>query len=357
MNLRRPRSGFTLVEILVSATIVVLIMTMLTAMTDQTQRLVQSTSKKVEQFQESRAGFESMTRRLSQATLNTYFDYKYKTAYQDVAGKSTPIRIATNYVRSSELRFRSGPMQDFTTGRGPGGAFQPTHGIFFQAPNGVVADPAQLGSLDHLLNAWGFFVEYGSDDTTLPACLKGRVDARKRFRLMEYMEPAEQLKVYQYQADRATQWFAPVIIQAKRPVRPLAENVVALLFLPRLDRGTEQARRVAGKSTILAPNYRYDSTVDGSSGDPETNTKNQLPPVVQVTIVAVDEASAKKLAGNTTNAATGGLEYGTLFRKPEDYDADLAAFEKQLAVTQRVAYRVFTTNVSIRGAKWSVSQK
>jgi len=355
MKFRPSIAGFTFGELLVSSSVLILILTALVGVTNQTQRLVQSTSNKVEQFQDARVGFESMTRRLAQATLNTYWDYAYRTEYQTIGGKPVAVKIPDRYLRSADLRFRSGPMSELTGGKGLGGVAQPTHGIFFQAPNGYVADPDHLGSLDQLMNSWGYFLEYGSDESLMPACLKGRIEGRKRCRLMEYMEPAEQLKVYLYPGLRSNLWFAPAITQAKRSVRPLAENIVALILQPRLDRAAEDARRTAGKSVILAPNYRYDSTQ--SSQDAELNTKNQLPPVVQVTMVAVDEASAKKLASSTTSPTTGGLEYGELFRRPEQYTDDLASFEKQLALTQRAAYRVFTTNVNIRGAKWSVSQQ
>jgi uncharacterized protein (TIGR02599 family) len=138
-------------------------------------------------------------------------------------------------------------------------------------------------------------------------------------------------------------------------VRVLAENVVALIVLPKFDRTTEETRRRTSKSTLLAPGYRYDSTT--SSSDPELNPKNQLPPVVQLTMIALDEESALQLQGRNRNHATGGIEFAQLFRKPEAYDDDLAALEQQLATSHRAAYRVFTTNVSIRGAKWSVTQQ
>ena len=41
--------------------------------------------------------------------------------------------------------------------------------------------------------------------------------------------------------------------------------------------------------TRLAPQYSYDSTA--ANLDPTINPKNQLPPVVQLTVVAVDEAT------------------------------------------------------------------
>jgi uncharacterized protein (TIGR02599 family) len=355
MKAPRSSSGFTLVELLVASAVIALVMVILVSMTSQTQKLIRSTTGKVEQFQEARAGFEAMTRRISQATLNTYWEYAYRTEYQSIAGRQLPVRVPDRYQRASELRFRSGPMAELTRSKGPDGAFQPTHGVFFQAPNGHVADPSRLAALDHLLNSWGYFVELGTDAATMPPCLKGRVEPRKRFRLMELREPAEQLRVYQFQAPRSTDWFAPVLARRDRPVRPLSENVVALIIMPRFDRTTEDARLSSAKDTSLAPGYRYDSTT--SVADPELNPKNQLPPVVQLTMIALDESSASNLQRNNLNHATGGLEFGQLFRKPECLENDLAAFENQLAITHRVAYRIFTTNVSIRGAKWSVTQQ
>jgi uncharacterized protein (TIGR02599 family) len=355
MKMHRTSSGFTLIEMLVATAVIALILVMLASMADQTQRLVRSTSGKVEQFQEARVAFESMTRRLSQATLSTYWDYAYRTEYQTVAGRQTAVRVPDRYQRASELRFRSGPMAELTRGRGPNGAHQPMHGIFFQAPNGFVADPARYGSLDHLLNSWGYFIESGTDEEMMPPCVRGRVEPRKRFRLMEFMEPAEKLSVYKFQGARATEWFAPAITAENRPVRVLAENVLALVIMPRFDRTTEESRRASGKPTNLAPGYRYDTTA--TAVDPELNPKNQLPPVVQVTMVAIDETSARKLNDVNRNHPTGGIEFGQLFRKPESYDSDLASLEQQLTTVHQVAYRVFTTNVSIRGAKWSITQQ
>ncbi len=355
MKSPRAISAFTLLEVLVASVVICLILGMLVSMTDQTQKLVRSTTGKVEQFREARTAFDAMTRRISQATLNTYWEYAYRTEYQTIAGRQVPVRVPDRYQRGSELRFRTGPMVELTRGKGPNDSVQTMHGLFFQAPNGHVADPAKFGALDHLLNSWGYFVEFGSDEATMPACLKDRVEPRRRFRLMEFMEPAEKLAVYRHQAPRATDWFAPILAQEDRPVRPLAENIVALVVMPRLDRTTEEARLAQRKSVTLAPGYRYDSTA--SSVDPELNSKNQLPPVLQITMVAVDEESARRMADKNPKHPTGGIDFGQFFRKPETYESDLSAFEQHLSTTHRAAYRVFTTNVSIRGAKWSVTQQ
>jgi uncharacterized protein (TIGR02599 family) len=138
-------SAFTLVEVMVSTVIVVILAGILISATDMTARSFARTSAKIEQFSEARRGFEAMTRRLAEATLNTYFDY------YDATGQPRPIFngdptnanykssrdfIPASYGRQSELRFVAGPMdkldpaaEDFD---------RPTHGVFFQAPAGEV---------------------------------------------------------------------------------------------------------------------------------------------------------------------------------------------------------------------------
>ena len=366
MRFHHKNAGFTLIEVLVSAGIVVVLMVVLLGMTDQTQRMVRSTSAKVEQFQEARVAFESMTRHLSQATLNTFWDYDNPTK-------------PTKYIRAAELRFRSDSMKNLTGGTGPNGNPQPSHGVFFQAPLGVV-DPMinpSLRPLDHLINTWGYFVEIGSDADKLPTFLKNTVEPRKRYRLMELMQPSEQLGIYtpSSQVPTISTWFALSVKAAtNRPVRVLAENIVALIVLPRLSVADEELWKKLTKSKtapILAPNYQYDSSnpANKQNSDPLLNTLNQIPPVVQVVMVAIDEPSAQRLEDRFGSDPYLGINYApdqlsssTLFADPASLDdstsgkkGDLTKIQESL-VSKKLSYRIFSTNVSIRGAKWSRSQ-
>ncbi|MEO8353111.1 MAG: prepilin-type N-terminal cleavage/methylation domain-containing protein, partial [Chthoniobacteraceae bacterium] len=69
----RAREAFTLVEVMVSSVLVVLLMALLLQTVSQAQNLMSRTTAKVNQFKAARNAFEAMTRRLSQATLNTYY--------------------------------------------------------------------------------------------------------------------------------------------------------------------------------------------------------------------------------------------------------------------------------------------
>ena len=70
-----PPSGFTLIEMLVSVVVLLIIMGIIFQITSETGSLWKGTTAKIQAFQAARAGFESMSRRISQATLNTYYDY------------------------------------------------------------------------------------------------------------------------------------------------------------------------------------------------------------------------------------------------------------------------------------------
>ena len=83
------------------------------------------------------------------------------------------------------------------------------------------------------------------------------------------------------------------------------------------------------------------------------NTFNQLPPLVQVVMVAIDERSAVKLAdGSSLQNYEKIANFSTLFTKPEDFDKDLKTIEDAL-ISQNITYQVFNSMVPIEGAKWS----
>lgn len=70
----RARAGFSILEVLAASAVLALLLVAMISMTDQVQKTYRSTVGKAEQFREARVAFESITRRLSQATLNTYWD-------------------------------------------------------------------------------------------------------------------------------------------------------------------------------------------------------------------------------------------------------------------------------------------
>ena len=393
MNLFPPKPdprvsrAFTLIEVLVSMAILSFILVMLVQITSTTQKTFTSTVGKIEQFRDARQAFEAMTRRLSQATLNTYWDY-----YPPL---TTANSVPSAYVRQSELRFVSGSTQTLL----PDSTNRPTQAIFFQAPLGVVSDTADYHGLDNLLNTWGYCIEFSSDAANQPPFLTSMARppvAHYRFRLVELQEPSDSFSLYLKEAALSnnsttppnvlnalyytTSWFCdpsnsslPLgqVGATNRPVHALADNVVALILLPKLSKEDQNTTQNSGGSTgsytdsSLSPYYLYDSTSTSNNSpnlhntattDAALNPRNQLPPVVQVTMVAVDETSYNRSQGSKTTAPS--LFANTLFgssASSSSYTSDLQTLGNSLQ-SQRLTYRVFTTEVSIKAAKWSRNQ-
>lgn len=434
----RKQNAFTLVELMVSMGILILMLVIMLQMTNQTAATWKSSAAKAEQFQEARKAFETMTQRISNATLNTYLDYAYDpkiSTTQIVASTGSASTIATDYVRQSDLRFRVVQMGDQTLDPGSGAVMRPTHGIFFQAPFGIVDDTTRLSQLDDLLNSWGYFLEISNSNANVPAFLKnqpgyGAANPKYRCHLMEFRQSAEEFTIYttlntllQQQISAKVPfpnrdpvpdnngkvgpgddaWFMnavnyganasdPTLAPFGRPVRVLAENIIALVIYPRLS-ATDQNQRnndttVPQQYKLLTPDYTYHSKqtsnyTNGTVPPPQVNSpptpaqitiagtinpKNQLPPVVEVAMVAVDEASAQKLQtkygqklgldtllvdsqkGNNLFVDPTVLEQGRT-ANPSD-KGDLAILEANL-IAENVNYRIFTSNIILRGAKWS----
>lgn len=340
-------TAFTLVELMGSMAVIAVIMLMLLQITGSTQRLWLDGRAKASQFREARAAFEATTRQLSQATLNTYWDY------------DDPLE-PTKYERQSDLHFVCGPVASMLNAGEP----TPTHGVFFQAPIGMVEDPANE-SLSDLLNAWGYYVVYGSDLKSRPAFLQdgNRIAERARYRLMEYRQPSERFQVFARQlrkgnlvnTDDYYTWFSgksssDLLVSYSRP---LAENIVAMVISPRLQLPTRQDGEPDPEEYLrIAPDYFYDSREFqwNKSGEERVKlTRNQLPPTLLVTMVAIEETSAARLSERGKAADLINPDW---FQQVEDYADDLEALEKKL-IDERVNYRVFSGAVAMRNSKWS----
>ncbi len=340
-----PCGGFTLIEMLVSTVILVIIMGIVFSMTEQTSNIWKGTSNKIESFRGARSAFEAMTRTISQATLNTYYDY------QDSTGGwcSATGNPAATYARRSDLHFICGQGSTLigSTYTDNGSTYTPvTHSLFFQAPLGW---SNAYFNQQRLLNACGFYVAYGPDPS-VPSYLSG-LAPRNRYRLMQFLQPSENLAVYANPA--TTAWFTQPISGTYDTSSnfTLADNVVALVIWPKNSAGDQ----AAPSATTLTSNYSYDSRSTANSN----LTFNQLPPIVEVTMVSIDEASAIRMGNPATPPnATVGLT-STLFASAtypasgqNQLQQDLATMETTLT-TNHINYHVFQTEVAIGSAKWS----
>ena len=366
------RSGaFTLVEILVAMAILSILMVVLLTMTNQVTKTWSYTASRTDQFRSARDGFEATARRLSEATLNTYLDYVDINGHPRTSSTSTSTFVPVRYARESELRFISGPGLAGSTASSP---VRPTHAVFFQAPLGYVSNSSATGSysgLDNLLNTWGYYIEFNSEESR-PSFLSSLIPPpRYRFRLMEMMEPSESLTLYNYTSGNPAlassdpngkNWFTTPLTSTPTEAHVLAENIVALIILPKLS-AADMTAAGTSQTGALAPTYSYDTTSVGQgTTNSALNSYNQLPALLQLTMVAVDESSYLRLQGTSTTAPDLGLN--GLFQNVGDtvnpanpgYAQDLQTLENKLQ-SLKLSYRVFTTTVSIKSAKWSLAQQ
>ena len=339
---RHPTKGsFTLVEMLVAVAVLAIILAIVFTMTQQAADIFKKTSGQMEAFRSARNAFETMTRQISLATLNNYYDYLDASGAPLTSANSTNFAPAS-YALTSNLHFVSGKSLLTTPP-------QVTQSLFFQAPLGYTTTGTYQG-LGNLLNAVGYYIEYS---TNAPPNFLSSSSANYRYRLMEFLQPTESMTVYttSLAASTANNWFTVPLATPPAPVHLLADNIIALIILPRNSLGDSSSAR-------LTTDYEYDTRA--LTGTPPTPL-NQLPPIVEVVMVAIDEASASRLAHSAV-AGTQPSEITTalagLFQKPsttasisdDQLTADIKTLGDRLSGSH-IRFLVFQTNVPLRGSK------
>ncbi|XHR31183.1 MAG: Verru_Chthon cassette protein C [Chthoniobacteraceae bacterium] len=319
---RRFSRGFSLLEVMVAMGVFSLLLAILLSVIRQTSTVWKRSSEKIEAFQGARIGFDLLTRNLSQATLNTYLDYDSTTA-------------PTRYLRKSELAFVCAPAG---TSSFPGTA-NTGQAVFFQAPLGysAVTDNAPLTSL---LNPCGYYISF-STNTDIPAHVltSSAASNPSRYRLMQLLVPAESNAIYS-SGSNSMDWF----LNNTSKATIVADNVILLVLRPQ-DPGSTAAD--------ITTNYTY-NTETNAADNPQPVTANQLPPVIQVTMVAIDENSAKRLENGSSQPVAIQSALAGKFQISSDsaFQKDLADLEAAL-VKSKIEYRVFSSAVPIRESKWS----
>jgi uncharacterized protein (TIGR02599 family) len=369
------RDAFTLVELLVATTILLLVMVLLLQMTGGVGQIWTSSSGKISAYQSARSAFTTLNGTLARATVNTYNDYV------DASGNPRTTNNAANFspqkfLRTSELQIVFGPADQILPGatapQNPGDA------VFFQAALGDT-DTNSLASLNRTLNSVGFYVQYGAPDgDMMPSWLQPFFGTTKKFRLMQVIVPTESQQIYNsttstnYDLGWLQAFKTPRAADQPRP-RVLAEDVPLLIFRPRLSPQDEETiapelgvtYSAARRGSILSPNYHYDSraweggypagqrVLAASGGTARSGLmRNQLPPIVDVVIVSVDNRSLSRF-DQTQDAPPAPLVVPAgLFVDSSKLDDDLTTYGKQLS-DARIRYKVFRTSVQIQGARWS----
>lgn len=314
------RSGrtdaFTLIEMLVAMAVMVTILFLVFSVITQATNVWKRSSNKLEAFKSARAGFDLVTRNLSQATLNSYLDYD---------NAASP----TRYMRKSELKFFIGPAGL----SGVPGTANCGEAVFFQAPLGYTLSSANTGSLDALLNTCGYYVDF-TTNSSIPGHVLPSANPY-RYRLMQLLVPIENNAIY---TAAGNTWFSGVATKAV----PVADNIIAMIIRP---------QDPASTPADLTSNFTYDSTLNASNST-QPVTAHQLPPVLQVTVVAIDEASAARIIQGATPPGVISGALAAKFSSASLYDQDLKDLESAL-LNAGIDCRIFTSAVPIRESKWT----
>jgi len=322
----RPPFAFTLLEMLVGMVVLGLLMMLLLSAVELSSRVFRSLNQKVDAFQDARFAFDLLTRNLSQATLNTFWR-------QD--DPENPSR----FMRESDLHFLVQPAGDRGLVPGSPGAGQ---AIFFQAPLGTTSQPESFGGLSSALNSLGYFVDFRA----VPQPGITSSPAPFRYQLVQFKSPTEEMRAFSTRESGGMDWIDPT--EHAKSIFPVAANVIALVLWP---------RRADGDPTTapLTSDFRYDSRANATA-NPQPLTAHQLPPVVEVVMVAMDEESAERLTSGSRppDAVRNALQGRFLSSAPDRIEADLVELEKALSA-EGIRYRVFRTAVPLRESKWSES--
>jgi uncharacterized protein (TIGR02599 family) len=338
-NLRR---GFTILEVMMSISLLVIILVITAALIDNSSRIIRHNNASIDAFQSAQQVFESMTLQISQATLNTYWDYYDATQTPFRLTASSTNFIPAYYGRYSDLHFICGKTVDLLTDLPQHLTLTAGHALFFTAPRGVTTN-SNYKKLSGLMSACGYFVAFGSDESTRPNIINS--PPTYRWRLMELQVPAESLQVFNNSA-ASNDWFTNAV--ATSHAHPMADNIIALIIWPR------RAPQDDPDGTTLTSNYHYDSrTTAAWSNNRQPVQVAQLPPIVQVAMVAIDEVSAKRMEQNITSPTVISTALSGLFEgSVTTYANDMKTLEQRLNES-RIGYHIFNTSINLKESKWS----
>ncbi len=339
---KNKESGFSLIELMVAMGILSVLMLMLTGLLDAVQDSWRFSESRISQFREARVAFDVMAKNIGQASLNTYWELKD----DDEDG------LFDGYYRTSELHFLTLKASQL----GKSATQEPIgQAIFFQAPLGF---SNRYRNLNNLFNGRGYFVAFGSDKAFKPSFVEAA--DRYRFRLMEFRPPAESNQIFaDGQEERAknepqafTQWFKQGMSVGdgsfETHLNPLAENILTIVVSPRDSLETGSGSREDTYSEI-APNFSYDSNDTAQSFEAYAQ---QIPPLVRLTMVALDETAGvrledgSKIPSGLVNAVSGA------FQETRKFTEDVERVSKALT-DLKVNHKIFSTLIMLRSSKWS----
>ena len=340
--------AFTLVEVLVSMVILAMMMLIITTVISQAQRSWKAASSKVSQFREARLAFDTITRNLRQASIDTHRLF----LWGDKVYTTDPLKAPDGSGRVAHLGIKFDAAARLVSGGG-GPPELPGHAVVFQAPLGKTAlgegnaEGVDISGLKNLLCTRGYFVQFGTDASFLPFGLVSRLQPKYRYRLYEYQPNTENNTVYNLANDQG--WATINLDDAPNTVRPIADNILMLGFAVSFaSPSSDTVPRLAGQSSISLE-YGFNSYQT-----PEMAKLHRLPRYAHVFMIAMDEESAARLAQiHNTSPPDSVRSSGATFTSPNQLFGEGGDLSRVRAYMdgQRLNYRIFNSAVLILGSE------
>lgn len=255
------RHGWSLAELLVSITVLALILVMVAQALSVTQQTWLFAHASHEMVRIAEASQSTLVRHIRRATLDPRLQYDNSTGA---------------IITDSDLHLVLGPSTELLPEL-PGAIGD---AIFF-------LHPGSEGWLQSVLKGCGFFVEYADDSAWRPSFLNS-IPSRRRFRLMHFHQPSDELIVFRHPAlntftnrNELYSWFSqPVYNSDAKNISVVAENVIAMTIKAEAGEGLcYDTRRFQWEGPSSAANAM----------------RHRLPQTIDVSLLLTDEASWRKL--------------------------------------------------------------
>lgn len=139
-----------------------------------------------------------------------------------------------------------------------------------------------------------------------------------------------------------------------RTTRVVSDNIIAMILRPRAANQLQQGGG-GGNAVPIAPDYHFDTRrFQWEGGVASQQSRHILPPILDITFVAVDENSFLQFAAreNIRSAEDDPvLVNESYFRQYAQFNQDLQNLEQDLQ-RRKLDYRIFTTSIRLRESRW-----
>jgi uncharacterized protein (TIGR02599 family) len=316
---QRLRQGFTLIEILISTAIMTIILIAVASTIGMVSSSYRRTMGGFDTFEAAQTAFDTIGRTARQAVLQSYIGYDNPTLPQRSLLRSDLHFVIDNQASLGLSNTKA----------------DASHALFFQAPLGI---SFRFQKAKQLLASTGFFILHGEDPLRpeFLDTLGAPVENRHRYRLYQFIQPREEMTVYQKTISKVGdihgsaadydgyEWFNDAI-NNKRSIHAIAENIVALVIWP-IHEGQ--------------PKDQWNSRDSSSAA---SHSHHRLPQALELTMVALDESSAIQLESLSVDLTE------DLFENADNYEDDLKTLEDRL-IKEHLTYRVFKNYVPLDAA-------